>query len=295
MLAAGAIGLSGIGLLGASGTVAAESSPTARLAGPIQVPVGEEVTFDASQSTPDDELVEYRWITPNDGRLDKSGSTITHEFTEQAGDNGIQVTVEDEQGNTDFTAMRVRVVEDGPVPALIGPDATDVGDRAYVAVDAERVDVGTIEEYEWTVTRESDGETIAEVSGSDELGIGFTPEEQDTYYTVEGVLVDEDGNETIGTHVLQTAPHPIAVLEGPEEVTVGEEVTFRADDSKHSADDGTIDEYRWYVQGEGEADENGDTLTYTFTETGYTGVEVTVTDENGYTDSEAMRVNVTSD
>lgn len=296
-LAFGAIGLSGVGFLGATGTAEASDSPTARLAGPIQVPVNEKVVFDASKSTAvGGEIAEYRWITPDGGKgqLDKSGETITYEFSE-TGDNGMQVSVEDENGNTDFEALRIEVIENGPVPALNGPDAVEAGESASVSVDFDRTDVSEIVDYEWTVTRESDGKTIAEASGPDELGIDFAPEEQRTYYTVEGVFVNDAGVKAIGTHILETAPHPIAKLDGATKVPVNEPVTFDARRSTHSDSSTEIVEYHWSAQHTGELNKSGATVTHEFTETGDTGVQVTVEDENGHTDSEAIRVEVTED
>lgn len=271
--------------------------PVARLEGPKQVPTNESVTFDASQSTPGDssgEIVDYRWHTSNTDEIDESGRTVAHTFTE-TGRAAVQVTVEDENGYTATEAVRIEVTDDGPVPAFNGPDAVSPGSNANVGIDPSRTNLWGLSTIEWTVTRESDGKTIAQTQGKDELSVSFTPTQKDTYYTVEGVLIDENGRNGIGTHVVKTAPQPEADVElvepdRLEEISVGDEVTFE-EAASHEDDSVRIVDYRW-ITSNMDTSETGKKFTHTFAETGRVGVQLTVEDENGNTDSTAIRVDV---
>ena len=69
---------------------------------PLEPEVGEEVTFDASDaSSPNGDIVEYRWDFTGDGTIDEitTDPMTTHSYDE-AGDYDVTLTVEDEVGAT---------------------------------------------------------------------------------------------------------------------------------------------------------------------------------------------------
>ncbi|MEF8808004.1 malectin domain-containing carbohydrate-binding protein, partial [Natronomonas sp.] len=75
---------------------------------PSSPTVGEDVTFDASDSTDDSSIASYEWDF-DDGTT-ASGETATHTFDE-AGDYDVTLTVTDDDGVTDNTTQTVTVSE----------------------------------------------------------------------------------------------------------------------------------------------------------------------------------------
>lgn len=79
----------------------------------------------------------------------------------------------------------------------------------------------------------------------------------------------------------------------PEEPDQNEEVSFDAGDSE--ATDTSIESYAWDFTGDGETDATGETATHAFEEFGSNDVELTVTGEDGETDSTTRTVFVQVD
>jgi PGF-CTERM protein len=79
---------------------------------------------------------------------------------------------------------------------------------------------------------------------------------------------------------------PNASLSGPEEATVGEEVTFDTNAT------GEIERYEWTVDGDPVESTDGSEMSYTFEESGTTEVEVTVSTADNQTDSASQTVEV---
>jgi len=115
------------------------------------------------------------------------------------------------------------------------------------------------------------------------------------FYTVSLTITDESGatdstTKTVEIIELSSGP-PVAVLEGPDTVAVGEEATFSAASSQPGAE--VIAAYQWES---GDGDETGpitdDTWTTVYDEPGSYHAEVTVIDTNGLTSSAALEISV---
>ena len=84
-------------------------------------------------------------------------------------------------------------------------------------------------------------------------------------------------------------PEPVTAsfVFDPEEPDAYEEITFNA-----SASDGPIDSYEWDLTGDGETDDTGELITYSFSDAGEYNVTLSVASEAGETDNTTQTVSV---
>ena len=249
---------------------------------------GENVTFDASESSDENEIREYRWDFDGDGEIDAvtADPVIDHAF-ETTGDVEVTLTVVDETGATTTATRTVTVTdEEAPTAAVNAPsDVTAGSDAVFSAVNS--TDNAEITGYEWTF---GDGATANgavvqhayETTGSYEVTLTVTDAAGNTDSATTTVDVTAaDANATA----------PTAELDVPESAPVGESVTLNA------SGDGGIAEYRWDFDGDGEVDETttNATVEHTFGTAGTTTVVVTVVDANGSTASALGAIEITED
>ncbi|WP_255192120.1 PKD domain-containing protein [Natronobeatus ordinarius] len=133
---------------------------------PDQPIVGETVSFDASDSTsPNGEIVEYRWDVTGDGSLDDvtTEPTISHTYDEEGG-VVIGLEVEDEVGQTADTGAEFSVAPaetpppepDEPIArCTIEPTTVGVGETVVVdasaSADADAISVDFQGDGQWDV------------------------------------------------------------------------------------------------------------------------------------------------
>ncbi|SIQ71423.1 PKD domain-containing protein [Haladaptatus litoreus] len=89
------------------------SPPAATLTASDSVETGQQVTFDASESSdPDGDISEYRWDFDGDGEVDETTTkpTATHTY-ESAGKQTANVTAVDSENATDSATATVQVVD----------------------------------------------------------------------------------------------------------------------------------------------------------------------------------------
>jgi carboxypeptidase T len=185
------------------------------------------------------------------------------------------------------------VIQDTGSPvADAGPNQTVTVGATTVLLDASDSSDpdGVIENYTWVFTfdgvvRELFGEIV-----SFEFDIVGT-------YTVTLTVTDDDGATDTDTmtvtvqDVVPTNEPPVADAGGDQTVTVGAEVTLDGTDSSDL--DGTIENYTWAFTYDGEPEEAYDeTATFTFEIVGNYTVTLTVTDDDGATDTDIMTVTV---
>lgn len=112
---------------------------------------GETVAFDASNSTtPDGEIVEYRWDFTGDGEFETAGETPEYDFDVVPGEYDVVLEIEDEFGQTAQTTATIavsgdiHVSTDGTQDFTAIQSAIDATDPAFV--DTVEVHSGTYEE-----------------------------------------------------------------------------------------------------------------------------------------------------
>lgn len=122
---------------------------------------------------------------------------------------------------------------------------------------------------------------------------------QGTFYRVEGVAVDSEGDVTTlgeffevqGTQDDGSNSPPTAAFDfEPADPTVGETISFDAGASSDT--DGTISSYEWDFNGDGTVDATGRTVSHTYDSSATYGVSLTVTDDDGATDTTTQSITV---
>jgi len=132
-------------------TVTVVQAPSASLDVPAEATAGETVTLDASGSTDDGTITEYRWDFDGDGIIDQNttSSTVDHVYNE-TGDAEPSVTVVDDDGATDTASETLTVQSSNgqPTASLDAPAEATVNQS--VTFDASgSTDDGEITEYRW--------------------------------------------------------------------------------------------------------------------------------------------------
>ena len=249
----------------------------------------EEVTLDASASSdPDGSISSYAW---NWSGGSATGVSPTVELS--VGVTTIELTVTDNEGATDTDEVVVTIEEPANLPPLAdaGSDQTitDADDNGTESVtldaSASSDPDGNIESYSWSV----DGSEIAiGVSPTVELSVGVT--------TIELTVTDNEGatdtDEVVVTIEEPANQAPVADAGSDQTITDAddngtEEVTLDA--SASSDPDGNIESYSWSVDGSEIATGVSPTVELSV---GVTTIELTVTDNEGATDTDEVGVTV---
>jgi PKD repeat protein len=238
------------------------------------VSTGETITFNASASyDPDGSIVSYFWDF-GDG-TNATGVIVGHAYA----DNGtytVTLTVTDNDGAT-ATANATKTVLNRPPVASFTESATIVytGEVIYFNASASYDPDGSIVSYRWDF---GDGNTT----------VMTTPIITHAYadngtYTVTLTVTDDDG-ETASTNATKTVLNrpPVAIFtESATTVYTGEPINFNASSSYDP--DGTIVSY-WWNFGDG-TNATGITTTHSYANDGNYTVTLTVTDDDGATNS----------
>jgi len=256
--------------------------PNASIEAPDEAVVNESVTLDASSSTDEGEIVEYRWDADGDGVYELNTTDATVEYTyETVGLVSPLVTVVDDDGtiNSDTTTITIREPNQPPNASLDAPSSVAAGDEVTLDASNSTDDRG-IDHYEWDV--DGDGEVDAQTA---------EPQTTHTYrspgtVTATVTVVDTDDATATASQTISVEPvgdPPDAALDAPERALVGQPVTL---DASNSTDDVGIDHYEWDVDGDGsmEANTSASVLEHAYNETGFVSPRVTVVDTDGNAD-----------
>jgi PKD repeat protein len=232
----------------------------------------EIVTFDASGSyDPDGYIVSYSWDF-GDGNT-AAGVTTSHSYP-ASGTYSVTLTVTDDDGATDSITVTKTVRNQSPV--------ANFTESAHTVYTGENIDFdasgshdpdGTIVSYLWDF---GDGDTATGVTTSHSYATSGT-------YTVTLTVTDDDGA-TDSISVTKTVRNrgPVASFtETAEVVDTEETISFDASDS--SDPDGTIVSYSWDF-GDG-TEGSGVSVQHAYSQDGVYTVTLTVTDNNGATDT----------
>jgi PKD repeat protein len=232
----------------------------------------EIVTFDASGSyDPDGYIVSYSWDF-GDGNT-ATGVTASHLYP-ASGTYTVTLTVIDDDGATDSITVTKTVRNRSPV--------ADFTESAHTVYTSESINFdasgsydpdGTIVSYSWDF---GDGNTATGVTASHAYADNGS-------YVVNLTVTDNDGA-TDSAHATKTVINrpPVAdFTESAHTVDTGESINFDASGSHDP--DGTIVSYSWNF-GDGNS-ATGVTASHSYATSGTYTVILTVTDDDGATDS----------
>ncbi|PVX24545.1 MAG: hypothetical protein CW691_07460, partial [Candidatus Bathyarchaeum sp.] len=246
--------------------------PTADFSSPSIVYTGEVVDVDASASyDADGYITSYSWDF-GDGTTG-SGVTASHSYVDD-GEYTIMLTVTDNKGTSDTKTATITVQNRPPVADLTTSGAT-INKQETVTFDASPSydPDGTIVAYSWNF---GDGNTATGVSVSHSY-------ENSNVYTVTLTVTDNDGaKDTTTATKTVTNQSPVAIFtESAETVDAEDSISFDATESYDP--DGTIVIYTWDFGNGNTA--TGITTDHTYTQAGTYTVTLTVTDNDGATNT----------
>ncbi len=245
--------------------------PTAVIDAPNSVTVGEEFELDGSKSVGESTIVDYIWDF-GDGTGGKD-SRVKHTYVRE-GEYVVSLTVTDKNGLSGSSSMKITAAELQPPTAVIqAPQQADVGQP--VTFDGSgSTGANPIVNYAWNF-------------GDRNSGSGAVVEHvynQPGQYTVILTVTDNTGltgesQTDIVINELEQTP-PMAVLAGPSQAVVGQDVTFDASESTPGSS--PIANYAWdFGNGDAAEGKNEVNVTTQYAAAGPYAVVLTVTDENG--------------
>ena len=253
---------------------------------PSNPAVNEWMQFDATASAdPDGSIASYAWNF-GDGTTDM-GSVVWHRFG-AAGTYAVTLTVTDDDGATDTATATIQVGPTNQPPvAAYSYSPTNPSVNAWVQFDATAsTDAdGSIASYAWNF---GDGSTDAGSVVWHRFTVGAS-------YLVTLTVTDDDGatntvSKTVFVGATNAAP-TAAFSYLPAAPSIGEWVRFDGTSSTDS--DGSVSEYRWSF-GDGTSPVAGPVVYHQFTSAASYSVSLTVTDDDGATNTKTQVVSVGS-
>ncbi len=248
------------------------------------VDMGDMVTFDGSGTTDNAGIAEYMWTFDYDGAPETLYGVAPVFTFNIPGVYEVTLTVTDLGGNTDVDTVIITVVDiEDPVADAGADQEVAVGEEVTFDGSGSSDNVGVVS-YDWTFEYDGATETLTGVSPT------FTFDIADEY-VVTLTVEDAEGNsatDTVTITVTAVNDPPVADAGIDQTVTVGDTVTF---DGSGSSDDSAITNYTWtftYDDVSRELYDEGPTFTFEIVDT-YT-VTLTVTDDDGATDTDTMQV-----
>lgn len=168
------------------------------------VAAGATATFDASASSDNIAITEYRWDFDADGTVDRITETpiVKHEYGGVNETHQLAVTVVDGQNNTNTSTFTVRSVENDKPSVVVDSDLAVV-DRETVLIPRVTDRVGTITTVHWQFP---DGSTL-ETNGTQRVRYRFN---ETGPRTVQVVVRDEYGAATAKNVTVDVRKNPPA-------------------------------------------------------------------------------------
>jgi len=242
-----------------------EATPSANETEPL---VGAPVAFDATESADSDGTIErYEWDLDGDGDFEREGATVTTAFSDP-GTKTVTARVTDDDGATNETTVSVDV--NAPPTASLDVTSSVYTGSAVTVDGTDSADPdGEVVDYAWTI----EGASAEGPNGTVSFG-------DDGTYEVSLTVTDDAGatdTATANVTVLNRPPVPVSVVETATPV-VGEPVAFDAAGS--SDPDGSVDAYRWDLDGDEETEANGSTASAVYDTYGTHTATVTAVDDD---------------
>lgn len=265
--------LAGTGELNGVFSVADNRPPQAVFsANPATGSKGTEVTFDASASQdPDGSIQLFQWDFGDGGKAE--GIIVTHRY-ETAGDFTVTLTVTDERQSKSTTTRQIKIENTVPPVAHFNFEPQEGNTNTLFTFDGSSStdSDGRIQSYEWEFG-----------DGAIATGTNVTHKfSQKGDFSVRLTVTDNDGLEGLREKDLKIIGNPPIASFSITPSTGTTDTIFSFDASASSDIDGRIVEYRWLIE--------NNTFTnriprYSFTREGTFEILLTVTDNDGETDT----------
>lgn len=286
-IAMGSANIFGNGRLSLQAPAGVNVPPTASYTYSPSFPTaGSTVSFNASASSdPDGSIVLYEWDFTGNGVTDATGLAQARAFS--AGTHSVRLTVTDNDGATDAQIQYIVVSATTNQPPnaafTVSPSSGLPGTWFTFNASGSNDPDGSITDYAWDFGDGSTGSSITAYNSYASAGV----------YTVQLTVTDNDGaTDTYSQPLVVTAAAnqlPNAVFSvSPSSGQPGDWFTFSA--SASSDPDGSIVSYFWNF-GDGNTD-SGVTAYNSYAAAGVYTVQLTVTDNDGGTDTTTMPVSV---
>ncbi len=254
------------------------TSPKADAGKGMNITIGDEIVFDAGNSTDNVGITNYTWTI---GSKEYYGQTIKHSF-KSTGEYTISLTVKDKAGNSDIDSITIVVKEKldttDPV-ADAGVDRTVYTGEEVSFDGSSSYDDEEITIYYWDF---DDGNTTT--------GMNVKHTYENTgYYQVSLKVEDAAGNNDFDTVNITVENRPSTLEADAGEnrtVDVNENISLSASNSSSNYN---IINFEWKI---GSDMYTGEVVRYTYTKPGNYFVELTVTDESGAKDTDTVQIEV---
>jgi PKD repeat protein len=263
-------------------TVVDDIAPTARAGPDVTVPAGTEVTLNASGSSDNVGVAQYRWLVDNGtGPKFLNGSVVKVRY-DKDGSFLVGLRVQDAAGNNDTDSLTVtvtKVADTTPPIADAGPDQT-VNQSVKVKLDGSgSSDNVLVTEYNWSFKEKGKDVFLSGASPERTFGV---PGSYDITLTVKDAAGNSDAD--VVTVVVKDTEPPVAkVASNPSgNVKTGTKVDFS---SSGSTDNVAVNAAAtaWTVSKDGAkvASYTGENVSHTFASAGSYTVAVEVKDTAG--------------
>ncbi|MHA2616745.1 MAG: PKD domain-containing protein [bacterium JZ-2024 1] len=268
-----------------------------------------ELRFDGGKSYDPDEgtqpgigIVSYEWVNGEDGET-KSGSTVTYTFT-TVGEFPVTLTVGDNDGLFDTEVIWVKILGNpAPVASISCSPTFGIAPFSFTCTGADSRDpdaTNVITLYNWTI--DTSNLVSGSVNPSSGTGILFTATFSDD---AEGSIVvnlevtDDEGNTDTESAIINVGPNPppVAVATAtPGFCTAPCDVVLDGSGSYDPDASNLITGYSWTITGPDANCTPASSSSSTFTlhcnsnAAGVYNAELTVTDDEGLTDTVTVSV-----
>ena len=260
-------------------TIIPNSPPTAD-AGPDQTVSPGIVTFDGSGSSDSDgSIVSYSWDIGGTHLADGVNATYDAS-TVTPGTYTVTLTVTDDGTDTATDTVDITIVGNLPPVANAGADQTiNIGDNATLDGSGSSDSDGSIVSYLWQEGATTLSTNVSFTLTAPSAGI----------HTITLTVTDDQGDIGTDTVDIKVNTAPVANAGPDQNITLGDTLTL---DGTASTDDfNSIVTYAW-TESTIPLTLSGDTTTANIATAGTYTITLTVTDDNGLTDTDTLKVQV---
>jgi VWFA-related protein len=255
---------------------------------PSPAKVGQEVSFDASSSSPNGgTLAVYDWDFNNNGVTDASGEQVTNVYDE-AGTYEARLTVEKSCGASDLEIKEVKVSNADFSINIVDTNAPiDAGNTLTITAEVTNntgsQDIQGVRAFVEGVASPP-GQQVDLTSGETRSVTFEIPTEIGDEGTYTASVESNEGVDTTEVTINESPTVSLQISIVPSIPTAGEEVTFDATEIE-----GDIQSYEWNF-GDGTT-ATGDVVTHTYTEPGSYTIELAI-DRSGSIERGTATINV---